>query len=222
MFAKLALALALVSTVRSVEFQIKNVSPNPVFVQILGTEYPDPFTLQAGEDTTLTYSEPWSGRIWGRIDCYSVDECGAAGPIPASLSEITVGDGNAFYDLSLVDGFNIDLSMEPIDGHGDGGQYSCQKAECSYPIFNDCPDELKLFNKDGVLVSCQAACNVFNDDLYCCRGEHSTPETCKSSDWPVDYASFFKDRCPDAYSYAYDDQQSTYTCDSNRYIISFL
>jgi hypothetical protein len=52
MFAKLALALALVSTVRSVEFQIKNVSPNPVFVQILGTEYPDPFTLQAGEDVS--------------------------------------------------------------------------------------------------------------------------------------------------------------------------
>jgi hypothetical protein len=64
--------------------------------------------------TTLTYSEPWSGRIWGRIDCYSVDECGAAGPIPASLSEITVGDGNAFYDLSLVDGFNIDLSVSRV------------------------------------------------------------------------------------------------------------
>ena len=59
----------------------------------------------------LTFGEPWSGRIWGRVDCYSVEDCGAAGPIPASLAEITVGDGMAFYDLSLVDGFNIDLSV---------------------------------------------------------------------------------------------------------------
>lgn len=59
----------------------------------------------------MTYDEPWSGRIWGRVDCYSVEECSQAGPIPASLAEITVGSGMAYYDLSLVDGFNIDLSV---------------------------------------------------------------------------------------------------------------
>ncbi|RZC41431.1 pathogenesis-related protein 5 [Asbolus verrucosus] len=223
MFVNFALLLTLLSTASAVEFQIINNSPaTPVFVQLLGTQYPDPFVLQGGQQTTLTYDEPWSGRIWGRVDCYSVEECGAAGPIPASLAEITVGDGMAFYDLSLVDGFNINLSMEPVDGHGDGGPYSCQKSECAYPILDDCPEELKLYNAEHELVSCQAACNVFQTDLYCCRGEHSTPDTCKSSDWPVNYSSFFKERCPDAYCYAYDDQQSTFTCDSNRYVVTFL
>ncbi|KAK0421092.1 hypothetical protein QR680_015056 [Steinernema hermaphroditum] len=39
-----------------------------------------------------------------------------------------------------------------------------------------------------------------------------TPETCKASTWPKDYPKIFKDDCPTAYSYAYDDHKSTFTC----------
>ncbi|KAL4200760.1 hypothetical protein AMTRI_Chr02g212760 [Amborella trichopoda] len=36
---------------------------------------------------------------------------------------------------------------------------------------------------------------------YCCTG-------------PTNYSRFFKDRCPDAYSYPKDDPSSTFTCPS--------
>lgn len=52
-------------------------------------------------------------------------------------------------------------------------------------------------------------------------GAHNVPETCRSSDWPKDYPKFFKDQCPQAYSYAYDDKKSTFTCKANHYRIQF-
>lgn len=56
MFAKLLLAFAVASTVYAVEFQIVNNSPDtPVFVQLLGTQYPDPFTLNGGEQVCWEY-----------------------------------------------------------------------------------------------------------------------------------------------------------------------
>ena len=66
--------------------------------------------------------EDWAGRFWGRTgcdpnsnhcetgDCGNKLECnGAGGAPPATLVEITLkGDqGLDFYDVSLVDGFNI-------------------------------------------------------------------------------------------------------------------
>lgn len=70
-------------------------------------------------------------------------------------------------------------------------------------------------------VGCKSACLAFNTDEYCCRNDHGTPETCKSSDWPVDYPAYFKSKCPDAYSYAYDDHKSTFTCQAEKYIVTF-
>lgn len=58
MLGKFVTVLALVSTVYSVEFQIKNNSPDtPVFIQLLGTEYPDPFTLQGNEEVSRFLSK---------------------------------------------------------------------------------------------------------------------------------------------------------------------
>ncbi len=36
--------------------------------------------------------------------------------------------------------------------------------------------------------------------------------TCDPTKWPVDYAAVFKKAEPYAYSYAYDDATSTFTC----------
>lgn len=70
--------------------------------------------------------DDWAGRFWPRTwcdsgskhcqtgDCGNRLECsGAGGNPPASLVEITLkGDaGNDFYDISLVDGFNIGVSV---------------------------------------------------------------------------------------------------------------
>ncbi|KAG1364510.1 hypothetical protein COCNU_11G013370 [Cocos nucifera] len=97
----------------------------------------------------------WSGRMWARTgcefdaegagtcqtgDCGSRMECGGAGALPpATLFEITLGKGKDpdYYDVSLVDGYNLPVAAAPrvprgrmkrsggfstgqaINGHGD-------------------------------------------------------------------------------------------------------
>lgn len=140
---------------------------------------------------------------------------GPLGCVASSLAEVTFGGngGVDFYDISLVDGFNLPVRMVPADGFEPGdGHYNCGSAECVKNINDICPDELKVKNDQGETVACLSACSHYNTDEYCCRGEHDTPDTCDSSDWDTDYPNIFKQACPDAYSYAYDDQASTFTC----------
>lgn len=111
--------------------------------------------------------------------------------------------------------------MEPVGGSGDGSQYSCVRCACNANLLDSCPNELRVVNAEGYTVACNSACNAFNTDQYCCRNAYGTPDTCRSSDWPSDYPSFFKSNCPDAYSYAYDDHKSTFTCQANKYIVTF-
>jgi hypothetical protein len=48
----------------------------------------------------------------------------------------------------------------------------------------------------------------------CCSGQFDTPETCPPSG--VAFYSYFKDNCPNAYAYAFDEGSNTalWTCDS--------
>ncbi|MBN2443181.1 MAG: carbohydrate-binding protein, partial [Spirochaetales bacterium] len=46
---------------------------------------------------------------------------------------------------------------------------------------------------------------------------YNTPATCP----PTSYSNWFKSTCPDAYSYAYDDTTSTYTCTGASYTINW-
>ncbi|VAI26617.1 unnamed protein product [Triticum turgidum subsp. durum] len=126
-----------------------------------------------------------------------VNKCSYTKP-PASLAEYTLGTGsNAdFYDISLVDGFNVPMSFGPVGG-------SCRAVSCAADINAKCPSELKV---DG---GCMSACGKFGTAQYCCPPP-STPSTCG----PTNYSRFFKGLCPDAYSYAYDDKTSTFTCAS--------
>lgn len=79
--------------------------------------------------TTLSAAEDWAGRFWARTwcdpntnycltgDCGSRLECaGAGGNPPASLAEITLkgAGGLDFYDISLVDGFNIAVAVSRL------------------------------------------------------------------------------------------------------------
>ncbi|KAJ8941002.1 hypothetical protein NQ314_010510 [Rhamnusium bicolor] len=98
------------------------------------------------------------------------------------------------------------MRFEPVNGQGDGSPYSCRRAACEYHFNNDCPNELKVNTEHGV-IACKSACGAFNSDEYCCRNSHNTPDTCRSSNWPVNFPAHFKNHCPDAYSYAYDDQK---------------
>ncbi|CAH1101162.1 unnamed protein product [Psylliodes chrysocephalus] len=228
------------SYAQAIEFQFVNKEIGAVWVGIQGNSGKEAlanggFILEAGASTSIQAPEDWAGRFWGRTwcdpntnycltgDCGSRIECqGNGGAPPASLAEITLkgAGGLDFYEISLVDGFNLAISFEPVDGRGDSSQYSCKKAACEQHLNDECPGELQLGSPNGV-VGCKSACLAFNTDQYCCRNEFGTPDTFKSLTWPVDYPKFFKDRCPGAYSYAYDDRKSTFTCEAEKYIITF-
>ncbi|PAV76667.1 hypothetical protein WR25_25562 [Diploscapter pachys] len=95
-----------------------------------------------------------------------------------------------YYDVSLVDGYNIPVFIEPIEGtyNTNGGEYDCKRAGgCVTDVNSVCPPELQVV-KNGRVVACKSACLAFNTDQYCCRGAYGTPETCQASQ----YGKIFK------------------------------
>ncbi|MFS7919501.1 putative Thaumatin family [Helianthus anomalus] len=183
------------------------------------------FILKPGESTIFSAPNGWGGRIWGRTGCdfdkngngtCQTGACGTTltctspGDPPASIAEFTLGD-TTFYDVSLVDGFNLPLTVTPIQGKGD-----CKVAGCDTDLRANCPPEL-TFRSDGKPSACRSACNVFDSDEYCCKGMYSNPVTCM----PTNYSKIFKTACPVAYSYAYDDPTSIITCSTTDFVVSF-
>jgi hypothetical protein len=154
-----------------------------------------------------------SGRFWGRTgcsfngdnghcssaDCNGKLSCTVSGQTPATLAEYTIGTGGAqdFYDISLVDGFNVPMDFLPA-GSGAG----CPKGgpRCRADVTGQCPAALRATG------GCNNPCTVFKTDQYCCTG--SAANSCGATD----YSRYFKGKCPDAYSYPKDDATSTYTC----------
>ncbi|MBA0571339.1 hypothetical protein Golob_004918 [Gossypium lobatum] len=188
------------------------------------------FPLNCGEQTTLELPERWSGRIWPRQgccfdetgkgscqtgDCSGLLQCqGIGGNPPATLVEMTLGgptSGLHYYDVSLVDGFNVPVSMVPI-----GGGVGCGVAACEADLNVCCPAAL-VVKKEGKVVGCKSACLAAKTDRYCCTGEFGDPKSCK----PTIFAHLFKAICPRAYSYAFDDASSLRTCRAPRYLITF-
>ncbi|KAE9979432.1 hypothetical protein EG328_000844 [Venturia inaequalis] len=245
------------------------------------------FKLGPGEQNNLTVSENWQGRVWGRTNCSFNDagtgpasggvgracgsgdcngalNCKVGGDVPVSLAEFTLdaGDGQTYYDISLVDGYNIPMAivMQPLGNasvedippnltnpcciatygqlaaqnfnpYEGGKMYLGTNESFKLPLeqnVNDeqvrdwCPWNL-MQNKpqppsDGVYTypdssvqkppfnPCYSACAKFNLPEDCCTGAHNQPSTCQ----PSEYSKNIKAVCPDAYSYAFDDQTSTF------------
>ncbi|KAK6916995.1 Thaumatin family [Dillenia turbinata] len=230
----LTLSLLFMHSIYAVTFTVKNNCPYTVWPGTLTSSGPaldnTGFELEAQGIQTLDVQASWSGRLWGRTGCSTDDSgrftcatadcasgqipCNGTGAIPpATLMEITLnGDGNQdFYDISLVDGFNVPISMTPSDG-------GCSATSCPADINAACPPELAVKGADGSVIACKSACLAFGDPQYCCTGDHNTPETCS----PTQYSEIFKTQCPQAYSYAYDDKSSTVTCPSGgNYVVTF-
>uniref|UniRef100_A0A803NDN9 Thaumatin-like protein 1 n=1 Tax=Chenopodium quinoa TaxID=63459 RepID=A0A803NDN9_CHEQI len=167
------------------------------------------FSLLPGATNVLNIPTSWSGRMWARTLCTansaggnfscatgdcesgSVECSGSGAHPPATLAEFTLNGsgGMDFYDVSLVDGYNLPMMVSARGAYGS--------------------------NAEGV--ACKSACEAFGDPQYCCSGPNATPDTCK----PSKYSEFFKAACPSAYSYAYDDATSTFTCNGADYVITF-
>ncbi|KAM3265278.1 pathogeneis-related thaumatin-like protein 3.5 isoform X1 [Capsicum annuum] len=184
--------------------------------------------LQPKEAVDINAPTGWSGRFWSRTqcnfdttgkgtcatgDCGGVLQCNGAGGIPpASLVEFTLDSPMDFYDVSFVDGFNIPISVYPLGGYG-----NCSYVQCCPDMNLQCPQELQVKSSDGKVIACKNACLAFNKPEYCCTEEFNNPNKCK----PTKYSQYFKKACPNAYSYAYDDATSTFTCKGADYLILF-
>ncbi|GLT69252.1 hypothetical protein SLA2020_414150 [Shorea laevis] len=153
----------------------------------------------------------------GTADCGSGQvTCNGAGAIPpASLVEFTLSGsgGQDFYDVSLVDGFNLPVSIIP-----QGSSAGCPSTSCPGNVNQVCPLELAVKGFDGSVIACKSACEAFSQPQYCCTGDFGSPDRCP----PTQYSKIFKDQCPQAYSYAYDDKTSTFTCPTGaNYLVTF-
>ncbi|XP_072958423.1 protein P21-like [Typha angustifolia] len=165
--------------------------------------------LNSGETWVLNVNAGTTGgRIWARTgcsfdgngngqcqtgDCGGKLACTAYGVPPNTLAEFGLNqfDNLDFFDISQVDGFNVPMNFLPTSG-------SCSKGpHCSADVTSQCPSALKAPG------GCNNPCTVFKTDEYCCNSG-----TCG----PTEYSKFFKNLCPEAYSYPKDDPTSTFTC----------
>ncbi|XP_030946952.1 protein P21-like [Quercus lobata] len=150
-------------------------------------------------------------RIWARTgcsfdgsgrgrcqtgDCGGLLQCQGYGAAPNTLAEFALNQfqNKDFVDISLVDGFNVPMEFSATSGGG------CNKngMRCTADINGQCPTQLKT--SSGY---CNNPCTVFKTNEYCCNS---------GSCGPTNFSRFFKDRCPDAYSYPKDDPTSLFTC----------
>jgi len=243
------------------------------------------FQLKPGNNQTLYVSGDWQGRVWGRTNCSfsssgqgsgnngqacQTGDCGGAlacktpGAAPATLAEFTLlgGTDQTFYDISLVDGYNLpmaivllpngnqqlqqldpattnpscvasigDLAAQNFNPYSNNQQFLGTSSNSPLPfetknsastVANWCPWDLQvsppLGPGNGVYPypdsninrppfdPCYSACAKYNQDSYCCTGKYDGSSRCS----PNYYSKVAKTVCPDAYSYAYDDQTSTF------------
>ncbi|KAJ8512014.1 hypothetical protein OPV22_002448 [Ensete ventricosum] len=169
------------------------------------------FALETGQSKSLDAPAGWSGRLWartlcatdsyGRFSCRTGDcgsgkvECSGGGATPpVSLAEFTPGGGGG----GGMDYHDVSL----VDGY-------------NLPMLVVVAARSSSRGSEGV--ACMSACEAFGSPQYCCSGAYGNPNTCM----PSSFSQFFKNACPKAYSYAFDDATSTFTCASADYRITF-
>ncbi|PON24906.1 hypothetical protein TGAM01_v206414 [Trichoderma gamsii] len=164
-----------------------------------------------------------------------------SGATPATLAEFNLAGGvdmmQTFYDISLVDGYNLPMGINYIPaknttfippnltncaciattgwvysstGTGTGIFYSnCPWLNLAFPPTHP-GNGIYPYPDDNVerpaFAPCNSACAATGTDKDCCIGKYHDPNICK----PSQYSKSVKAVCPDAYSFAFDDQQSTF------------
>ncbi|KAK1312768.1 Thaumatin-like protein [Acorus calamus] len=199
-----------------------------------GAGHPSPadggFHLDRFEESVLAVPDGWSGRVWARRGCCfdsngkgscETGDCGGrlhcgglGGTPPATIVEMTLGTSKSplhYYDVSLVDGFNVPVSMLPV-----GGGIGCGVASCEKDLNVCCPSAFEV-RSGRKTVGCKSACLALGTAKYCCTGAYASPGACKATL----FSHLFKAICPNAYSFAFDDSSSLRTCRATRYVITF-
>lgn len=213
-------------------FTLKNNCGRTIWPGIL-TSYEAPslmnggLELKKGQSKNITAPDNWSGRIWARDGCNFnargigkclVGDCGGnlrcegnMAKAPVSVIEFILSADSDSYDVSLVDGYNMELSVVPLGGSG-----NCTKISCRVDLADKCPKQMQVKFK-GRVVACLTPCMVFKNPLVCCTGQYSNPQKCQASS----YTEIFQSSCPLAYNFAFDDATKTFTCSGADYLITF-
>ncbi|KAL3738107.1 hypothetical protein ACJRO7_019612 [Eucalyptus globulus] len=126
--------------------------------------------------------------IWASTNCLP-----GLWKTPNTLAEFALNQymNLDFIDMSLIDGFNVPMEFSSTSG-------GCDRViKCTADIIGQCPAALKVPG------GCNEACPALNRDEFCCNS---------GSCGPTDYSRYFKDRCPNAYSYPKDDPTRVFTC----------
>jgi len=238
-----AVTLAVVSLGSARTFTVFNNCPFTIWPALftdlnVAPNVPDqPTGWEQAAFQTVTFSVPdnWqAGRIWGRRNCdFSVnpgpnscatggcnggllcDPHTGTGVPPATVAEWTLSGagGMDFYDVSLVDGYDLPMSIT--------NNVNCPVADCPVDLGPNCPSQLQgPFDSTGFPLGCKSACDANLDGNQanspnCCSGQFDTAATCPSSG--VEFYSYFKGNCPNAYAYAFDESSGTalWTCPSS-------
>ncbi|WZY68813.1 hypothetical protein YC2023_001053 [Brassica napus] len=188
------------------------------------------FTLRRGEARALQAPSSWYGLISGRTLC-SNDSTGnftcATGDCESNTIEclgsygwskvtyvyfrIDYGGTNS-HIISLEHGYNLPVMVAPSQSSP-----TCFSSGCMADLNRTCPDNLKIF--DGAKpTSCSSACKQSRTPEDCCTNYFQSKQNCK----PTVYTQNFELACPYAYSYPYNDNNSTFTCpNSTNYVITF-
>ncbi|KAI3910973.1 hypothetical protein MKW92_035603 [Papaver armeniacum] len=203
-----------VSGVLSTTFTVINKCSQTIWPGILSTRSPlnisplstTGFPLQKDESRILTVPQIMSKLNREFFSCISGD-CGS-GKVGCSGRSAKPPNHTISWD-----GFNLPMLVVP-EGRTSG---NCTTTGCVVNLNEVCPNDLKVTSQDGSHVGCKSACDAFGDPQYCCTGAYGNPDTCK----PSSYSEFFKNACPRAYSYVYDDIGGTFTCTSANYVITF-
>jgi hypothetical protein len=189
------------------------------------------FALKSGESKNISIIESWVGRIWGqthcgrdssdKFKCLTGDcgsgalECGGGGyQPPVTLAEFSINGlaGLYFYNVSVVDGFNLPMLVVP---KGTSGAAACDSigTGCLVDLNSACPKQLSVTRgdgRDGVV----AYSNEKFEDNFTDPGV--APTHTRSL-----YLQFFKSACPRAYAEPFEVKIGLFTCASADYIITF-
>ncbi|EOA17051.1 hypothetical protein CARUB_v10005295mg [Capsella rubella] len=189
------------------------------------------FTLRSGETRALFAPSSWDGLISGRTLC-STDSTGKFScltgdcesgaikcpgrygwsPVTYVYFKIDKGGINSYF-ISVNYGYNLPLMVVPSSQ----SSRTCISSRCVVDLDKTCPNDLKKL-VGGKPIACTSACHKYKTDENCCKGDFKSKQKCK----PTVYTQNFEHACPSAFSYDYDDSNSTFICpNSTDFVITF-
>ncbi|GAA5976838.1 hypothetical protein JCM11641_000886 [Rhodosporidiobolus odoratus] len=219
---------------------VKNNCPYDIWPAVAGTFANSGYTgprgwlaKQSDQAVTTPIPENWNFRVWPRRGC-NFDDSGAGSCLAgncaagrdcaddsmgwANLLEVNMNqNGKDFWDISAVPGFVAPMTVTLSDT-------TCTSVACAVDLNADCPNDQMRIKDGSDTIACLSACmaNIYgigtgkNNSMNCCSGSYLDPSVCKADQ--VDYYSYFKDGCKNAYAYPRDDQASlpqvVFTCPS--------